>query len=88
MRDGQLRLSREAAELADRADRGEAVDADELSGIDRDRQFLWNGLQARDANDQPEDIRCLVPWEQFHKYWVSEDRGAARQIWPAAWVEG
>jgi hypothetical protein len=69
MRDGQLRLSREAAELADRADRGEAVDADELSGIDRDRQLLWNGLQARDANDQPEDIRCLVPWEQLHKYW-------------------
>ena len=33
MRDGQLRLSREAAELADRADRGEAVDADELSGM-------------------------------------------------------
>jgi hypothetical protein len=69
MRDGQLRLSREAAELADRADRGEAVDADELSGIDRDRQLLWNGLQARDANDQEEDIRCLVPWEQLHKYW-------------------
>merc|ERR1719460_500967 len=69
MRDGQLRLSREAAELADRADRGEAVDADELSGIDRDRQLLWNGLQARDANDQPEDIRCLMPWEQLHKYW-------------------
>ena len=69
MRDGQLRLSREAAELADRADRGEAVDADELSGIDKDRQLLWNGLQSRDANDDPEDIKCIAPWEQLHKYW-------------------
>jgi len=51
MRDGQLRLSREAAELADRADRGEAVDADELSGmISASRGFAAVSRHRRDSS--------------------------------------
>ena len=67
MRDGQLRLSREAAELADRADRGEAVDADELSGIDKDRArsrrpAVLRRLHAIDATR----VHLTMKWVVFY----------------------